>query len=242
MGKNLDEIVQLIDNKLEVKLNEFNERFLREMRESFIGELKKEIRNIIQGEVAEISSTVSMLQKQIIELKHTNLELSKQSDDNEQYQRRLCLRLEGIPYSKSESAEVVFKKVEKVLKDAGCPVPGVVFDRAHRIGKVKTNEGGDLSQTTIMRLTTFRHRTLIYRHRGIISEKCGVFVRLDLTRRRLELLKTLRNKVKNNEHFSFIYADINCRIKVRFSNGDDEFVDSVRAFLDILEKKSIRLD
>ena len=58
------------------------------------------------------------------------------SDDNEQYSRRTCLRLNGIPYSGNESAEQSLKKVKdeefklELLND----LVGRDFDRAHRVG------------------------------------------------------------------------------------------------------------
>ena len=64
-------------------------------------------------------------------------QLEKRVDDMEQYQRRLCLRINGIPCSNDESAEDCLRKVKSLVKnDLKVDVPDLAFDRAHRIGKV----------------------------------------------------------------------------------------------------------
>ena len=54
-------------------------------------------------------------------------------DDQEQYHRRLCLRIDGIPAAapgKSESGEQCLTKVKQIFKKLNVNVPDTVIDRA----------------------------------------------------------------------------------------------------------------
>ena len=86
-------------------------------------------------------------------------------------------------------------------------IPDDVGDRAHRIGKV-TNHRGKPSRQMIVKLTTWRHRTMIFRARKN-SQKYKV--RLDLTARRRDIIQDA-NKLLNSNMESFAFADINCRL------------------------------
>ena len=57
-------------------------------------------------------------------------------------------------------------------------------------------------------------------------------VHLDLTKASLNLLKILSN-------VGFVYADINCRLKVHFSNNNESFLDSMN---DLISKKKCFCD
>ena len=57
-------------------------------------------------------------------------------DDAEQYSRRACLRIYGIPpTSGNENAEQCEAKVKEVFKEIGVNVPNDMLDRAHRLDK-----------------------------------------------------------------------------------------------------------
>ena len=88
-------------------------------------------------------------------------------------------------------------------------LPDVVFDRAHRIGKPYMVDGVE-KRSVIVRLTTFRHRTLLFYKRKDIFEKYGVWVRLDLTKQNYDSLKDAKEYVKGRNDIEYAYADINC--------------------------------
>ena len=97
-----------------------------------------------------------------------------------------------------------------------------MVDRAHRIGKVYTDEDSKKEkQDVIVRFTTFRHRTLFYKSRK--NFKSDVKVRLDLTKSRYSVLRDARNLVESEAMIKFVYADINCNLKVHPAVGTDKF-------------------
>ena len=77
---------------------------------------------------------------------------------------------------------------EKVLRDLDCGVGVESVDRAHRIGPVKVTDAGSRSQQMIVRFNSFRDRTKAYRARKNLSNDSNVKVRLDLTKKRLDML------------------------------------------------------
>ena len=117
-------------------------------------------------------------------------------DDQEQYNRRLCLRIDGIPVSENEteSGDQCLKKVKAVLEKLNVNVPEEVIDRAHRIGRPKVFNGRKI-HTMIVRFTTWRHRTAVYRAR----KTCPSYrIKLDLTKKRLDTVKRLSNFQTSN--------------------------------------------
>ena len=73
-------------------------------------------------------------------------ELSKLSTENhskneelEQYGRRLCLRVDGVPAVSNESSDDILNLTKSLFKEAKVSVLENVSDRAHRIGPIYTD-------------------------------------------------------------------------------------------------------
>ena len=71
---------------------------------------------------------VKICQNQITEMQQTNEEL-------EQYGRRLCIRIDGVPTVDNEILDQVLDKVKSLIKETSCDISDVVIDRADRVGK-----------------------------------------------------------------------------------------------------------
>ena len=92
------------------------------------------------------------------------------------------------------NSDEVLDQVRSLFDEAEVTIPDAVLDRAHRVIK-KTND-------VIVRFTTFRHRTLIYRKRKSLKRKS---VHLDLTRSRLQLLNDAKKVITNKDNILFCY-------------------------------------
>ena len=57
--------------------------------------------------------------------------------------------------------------------------------------------------------------------------KNGVKVHLELTKARLDLLNKASKYVKDLPNVDFVFADINCRLKIHFQNNNESFFDSM---------------
>jgi len=86
---------------------------LSELKNELVDEIKKQILSEVKAildkkdkKIEELCSTVAMLQEHVKVLK-INV------NDNEQYGRRLCLRVDGIPCAEKETAEEVLDKLKR---------------------------------------------------------------------------------------------------------------------------------
>ena len=92
-----------------------------------------------------LESKVAVLER------HAEL-LMRNVDDQEQYNRRLSLRINGISCEDNETSEDVLEKLKHMMNGIGAAVPDEVLDRAHRIGKTTVDGQGRKQRQVIVRL------------------------------------------------------------------------------------------
>ena len=186
----------------------------------------KEVMGEKEKEIEKLESTVSLLQQHVQTLK---LSHEKKTDDLEQYGRRLCLRIHGVQCVERETSSDVLNKVKDIIDDSESEIPENVIDRAHRIGR-KISHNGEYTQSIIVRFTTFRHRTLLYKNRKKLVNE-NVKIRLDLTKLRNSTLNKCREFLNENPGTAkYVYADINCRLKIRMNDDKDQFFETFEEF------------
>ena len=123
----------------------------------------------------------------------------KQSNENklevhEQYGRRQCLRIEGIPTKVDEKSDEVLLKVFDLITESETDIPNDVVDRVHRIGKPYQDRHSEIMcQSIMVKFSTFRHR--------ILSDS-------------IEYVKQHTDKVE------FVYTDVNCQVKFGLPKSD----------------------
>ena len=113
----------------------------------------------------------------------------------------------------------------------------MVVDYAHRIGRIYKDQASNKNcKGIIVRFTTFRHRTMLYRTRSKLK---GVEVRLDLTKSLYDLLSNANNYVKEISPIWFCYVRFKCRFKVEFAVEDleDVFFSSMDKLRDMTDKE-----
>ena len=86
-------------------------------------------------------------------------------------------------------------------------------------------------RSMIVRLTTFRHRTMIFRAR---KNSTKYKIKLDLTKRRLHLLKKVNEKVEGKSD-SFAFCLINCR-PCWYDQGNHRYFSDENSFDKLLRK------
>ena len=167
-----------------------------------------------------------------------NINNQSRNEELEQYGRRLCLRIDGVPTVKDELRDDVLEFTKSLFKEAKVAVPDTVLDRAQRIEPSYTDRmTSKKCKSIIVRFTTFRKRTLFYRARKNL--KSGFKVKLDLTKSRFNLLKKANNHVKEIPAISFCYADVNCRLRVKFHDAkqEDIFFSTFDELCDIVDSE-----
>ena len=151
--------------------------------------------------------------------------LDKRIDDGEQYSRHICLRIDNIPLPAGDEKEDCLEKVSKVMHGMDCGLEPRDMDRAHRIGKKKTDKDGITRQEMIVKFKSFGQRTKMYPNRK--KEKNDVKVKVDLTRRRLGILIEAIEFGKSNDRADFVFANVNCNLAAKLTNGSFVFLDSL---------------
>ena len=64
-----------------------------------------------------------------------------------------------------------------------------------------------------------------------------VRVKLDLTKKRYNILKSARSIADEKQDVNYVFADINCRLKVVFKDGTSEFFKDVSELNDLIEQR-----
>ena len=108
--------------------------------------------------------------------------LVKKCDDLEQYGRRFCLRILDVDGDCSETSDDAFDKCIELFNRLALDIPEACINREHRIGKKTPGR----VRPIIIRFTTWRHRTMVYRRR---KDCVNCRITLDLTKTRMDILK-----------------------------------------------------
>ena len=201
------------------------EKWFENILDKKLSDLKKDLAT--KACIESLKATIEAQDKKIAKLEANAIimqkymdQLEKGQDEIEQYQRRLSLRINGIELKcagASEPGEKCLEKVKEVFKELNVDVPDLVLDRAHRIGKV-TEKNGRRYRPMIVRFTTWRHRTAVYRARKA-SQKYKIH--LDITKHRLRLMEKAKDLLNETEkRNSFAFADVNCRMCLKL---DDKY-------------------
>ena len=182
----------------------------------------------------ELSESVEAIKKHVQTLNAENMAMREANnilkielEDLQQYVRRPNLRIFGINVEENETSRDVATKVKEMISDANIEIPDDALDRAHRIGRTKEDEDGNVTQPIIVRFSTFRDRTIVYKARKDIKSKFNCGVSLDLTKSRLGILNRAREMVENVDGIDFVYSDINCNLRAFTKNREHLKFDNI---------------
>ena len=146
---------------------------------------------------------------------------ARKLDDLEQYGRRESLSFNGFQTKQNESSEDCAKMVKQYIRNTLKVEDD--FNRIHRIGqKYKRDDGRECKQV-IHKFKVFIPRTKVYRAG---KHKSDIFVQFALTKRRYDLLKEARTRIKSADSVEYAFADINCSLGLRLKNGRFKFFNS----------------
>ena len=102
-----------------------------------------------------------------------------------------------------------------ICKDSGVEIPDTVTDRAHRIDVPSFDKTAKKScKSAIARISTFSHRTIVKKN----MNSSAVKVKINLTKKRHNLLVSENKRVSNIDSAKVCYADVNCRLKIKWED------------------------
>ena len=126
--------IEDISDILDAKLEDLKKQLINELRENIMEDLKNEIKDMFvsqQNIITTLETTVVMLQEHVTILKGSNENLLERIDENEQYGRRLCLRIEDVETAPNESSQDILEKVHELIqKTENCNIHSWSVDRA----------------------------------------------------------------------------------------------------------------
>ena len=174
--------------------------------------------------IARLDEIVSLLEGNIVYLETQDKLKARKLDDLEQYSRRESLRFNGFQTKQNEFIEYCEKRVKQFIRNTlKVEVDENYFNRIHRIGQKYRCDDGKECQQIIVKFKGFIPRTIVHRAR---KHKSDISVQLDLTKRRYDLLKEARTRIKGADSVEYAFADINCSLGLRLKNGRFKFFNS----------------
>ena len=138
MEQKLEELKRSIEDRFDKQkdsLREIISEICSALFDKFKKDLKEEMKKEMDEQITKINSENCMFQNQILEMKQANVKLQNELDELEQYGRRSCIRIDGIPEASSESSEDVFNNIVDMFVRVGIEDIGQNIHRAHRIEK-----------------------------------------------------------------------------------------------------------
>lgn len=162
--------------------------------------LKAEVEPLVKSIVTEVTSSLT---KQITDLEQVNKDLRAEVklltgrvnkletsiDTAEQYSRRNCLRIVGVPESTIESTDDI---VMSIAAETSSDISISDIDRSHRLSQPSDWTS---PRSIIVKFATYRARNNFYKARGNLKDNAKykrVYVNEDLTSHRSKLLKSAR--------------------------------------------------
>ena len=113
-------------NDINNKYDELKATLSNDTVEKFKEILKEEISKIngkLEGKIHQLCQDKSFLQEQISELKKQNRVIATSCEETEQYSRRLCLRIDGVPSVNRETSNDVLEKVKEICAESNLEIP-----------------------------------------------------------------------------------------------------------------------
>ena len=185
--------------------------------------LQSSIQTIVEGVIFGLQSKVSKLEEENSNLKSSNEVLTKRvrdlelrSDAAEQYSKRNCLRISGLPESDSENTDDLVLGVCEALQTN---INVADIDRSHCLGRPKQKSPRDI----LVKFATYRARQKLYTKRTSLKDigdkfKC-IYVNEQLTSVRSNLLFEARSLVKAGNLLGAWSSDGNILIKAKHDDG-----------------------
>ena len=197
-GEILDLLVDAVYQSFSEKVKEELTQEVYESVSMDISQNKSELANIKEQLKKERDDRIAdrklitKLRQDIRELKE---ETTDQMDNQEQYSRRNCLLLHGVPESKGEDTTAT--SIQQLNGKLKCSLTKELIDRSHRLGKPKSGEDAK-PRPIIIKFVSYSTRSIIFRSKRKLKAS-PLLITESLTTRRMELLRKAQAQVRDNK-------------------------------------------
>ncbi|KAF0295941.1 hypothetical protein FJT64_006546 [Amphibalanus amphitrite] len=176
-----------------------------------------------------VSEAIAERDSEIAELRQEPREVRSELNALQQYSRRSCLNISGIPESENESTDRV---VRDVAAAAGVTLGPTDIDCSHRLGRQQDGK----CRTIIVKMSSHSSRDALYAARkNLRSARSsafgpeilkGIFIAENLTKANQQVMYAARQLKKRGKIHS-AWTD-NCRMKIRLqANGPTRVIRSL---------------
>ena len=186
------------------------------LKEAFDPKLTEMVNSIVTGVIEGLQLQIKKLQKENKDLLERVAKLEIRADVAEQYSRRNCLRIAGVPENEAEDTDTYMIDLSKAI---GADVTLDDIERSHRVGKppstVSFSERVNRPRDIIVKFASYRIRRKVYaaRTNTKTSGYNGVYINEDLTKPRNKLLLKARKMAKANRLKSAWSSDGNILVR-----------------------------
>ena len=209
---------------------------------SFEEKITKKVYDAVSLDMKKHSDEIGALEKKVTDMRKEIKLMKNETDDAEQYSRRNCLRIYGLPEGPDEKTDDLVLDVFNAKLGLG--IPREAIDRSHRITPRQRQDGNrdhDPSmpstsfadaarrrkpRAVIVRFSRYNARNEVYRARTKLKDVQGpkIYIREDLTSKRATLYWELVNSKKTKTCWTqdgSIFALTRDSKKVRISDAHD---------------------
>ena len=168
----------------------------KKLLNNLIPALSQALHDCFMAEITKRDETIQQLQRQVDETQ-------AQLEDLEQYSRRNCLLVHGIPESSQEDTNAVIRELAKDKLEQD--ISPLDIDRSHRLGQrgKKDAKGRQLHRPIIIKFSRYSTRSQFYDARKRLKGS-KMFIHENLTAKRQKWLHDTRRKypAPNNKVWS----------------------------------------
>ena len=193
---------------LKNRFNIVTEEMSQEEMASIILSLQDQVTSL-NKRVADLEDNLIVANSQIAISTNTTTLLKQEIDRMEQYLRRSCIVMNGVPASEDDTAANHYENVTKIL-DESAPEAIPLLDKTHPIGPIVEGK-----QTMILRFNKHSVVKSLYTKRKQFQ---NVTLRPSITKHRARILKACNNKISEekslfNKKLNFVFTDIEGKSK-----------------------------
>lgn len=163
------------------------------------------------AQIAECLKTIATVRQENLELKKQVNDLTTRLAEAEQYSRRNCVEIYGVPEVENENVLQMVKQVGSAVKFT---IEDGMVDACHRLGKNKSKKGGPpgiivkfvrrFDKQRLLELKKLNKPELSARHIGMASDS-PIYVNESLCFARRDLLKTVQEfKRKHGYKYAWV--------------------------------------
>jgi hypothetical protein len=161
------------------------------IREQRVDDIKQEVHDSVSMDILNNKSEISDLKTEIDHLKENNYTLQHQIEEAEQYSRRNCLLLHGVPEQNKEDTTIT--AINEISSRLGIPIKADHIDRSHRLGKPKIMPPSDSDnkpnpRPIIIKFVSYSQRAAVYLVKSKLK-KTHLLITESLTTTRMEIYR-----------------------------------------------------